>query len=360
MLVLFFILKAVIILAIFSIIIIVHELGHFIAAKRLGVKVERFALGFGKKIFGVKKGETEYAINLIPLGGYVKLAGEDPYERKGAPYEFYSKPISSRLGILLLGPLSNYLFAYLLLVILYTMGIPSVTSHIGMVLESAPAYKAGIKTGDKIISIDEKPVGFWDEVLSIIRSDKDARALNIKVERNNVFLCFLVKPEIITTENIFKQKVTFIGIGIGPSENIVMLKSNPVKSLYLASRHVWFFTVTTYKGIWFLVTGAMPIKDNIGGPIRIIDALGKAINAGPVETIHFLAIINLALAIFNLLPFPILDGGHILFLGIEKLRGKPLSVKTQEIITQTALVLLIAFFLYVSYYDVRVVTNLKK
>ncbi len=111
-LVLGILLKALIILAVFSVLIIVHEAGHFFAAKKSGVKVERFALGFGKKIFGIKKGETEYLLNIIPLGGYVKLAGEDPYERKGKVDEFYSKPIKSRLGILLSGPLFNYIFAF--------------------------------------------------------------------------------------------------------------------------------------------------------------------------------------------------------------------------------------------------------
>ncbi len=353
-------LKALIILAIFSILIIVHEAGHFFAAKKSGVKVERFALGFGKKIFAAKLGDTEYLINIIPLGGYVKLAGEDPYERKGKVDEFYSKPIKSRLGILLSGSLSNYIFAFLVLVVLYMIGKPALTNKVGMVLEGSPAKTAGIRADDKIVSIDNQPVKHWDELVRIIRADKDAKGLDIKIKRDEKSFNINVVPRVISAENIFKQKINFVGIGIAPSEEVIILKSHPLKSFDLAARHVWFFTVATYRGLWLLITGAMPIKENIGGPIRIIDMLAKAIKYGWYSVMSMIATISLALAIFNLLPFPILDGGHILFLGIEKLRGKPLSAKTQEIITQTALVLLIAFVLYVSYYDVRIVANLKK
>ncbi len=359
-LVLGILLKALIILAVFSVLIIVHEAGHFFAAKKSGVKVERFALGFGKKIFGIKKGETEYLLNIIPLGGYVKLAGEDPYERKGKVDEFYSKPIKARLGILLSGPLFNYIFALLILVVLYMIGKPALTNQVGMVLEGSPAEAAGIKARDKIVSIDKEPVKHWDELVKIIRADEDARPLDIKIKRNEKFFNIKVIPRVISAENIFKQNINFVGIGIAPSEEVIILKSHPLESFDLAARHVWFFTVATYRGLWLLITGAMPIKENIGGPIRIIDMLAKAIQYGWYSVMSMMATISLALAIFNLLPFPILDGGHILFLGIEKLRGKPLSTKTQEIVTQAAFVLLVAFVLYVSYYDVRAVANLKK
>ena len=353
-------LKAIIILAIFSVLIIVHEAGHFFAALKAGVKVERFALGFGKKIFSIKKGKTEYAVNIIPLGGYVKLAGENPYERKGEEDEFYSKPVRSRFGIIVAGPVANYLLAFFILVGLYMAGMPTLTSEIGRVIESSPALSAGLKSGDKIIAIDNKEVNHWQEVVEIIRADKEALPLAIQIKRGTKTINMQVTPRVITAENIFKQKQEFVGIGIAPSEKIIMLKTNPFNSFNLAARHVWFFTAATYKGIWLLVTGAMPLKENVGGPIRIISVISNAIRYGWYSVLSITATISLALAIFNLLPFPVLDGGHILFLGIEKLRRKPLSEKTQEAMTQIALFLLIAFFLYVSYYDVRAVTGLGK
>jgi len=353
-------LKALIILFIFSVLIIVHEAGHFFAAKRVGVRVERFALGFGKKLFAIKKGTTEYAVNLIPLGGFVKLAGENPYERKGEKDEFYSKPVRSRFAIIAAGPLANYLFAFFILIGLYTAGMPTLTSEVGHVLKPSPALDAGITDGDVIVSIDGKNVNYWDEVVKIIRSDKDALPLELTIDRGGNLIGIRVKPKVISAKNIFKQQQNFVGIGIAPSEKVVMLKTNPLKSFSLAARHIWFFTAATYKGIWLLVTGAMPLKENVGGPIRIISILGSAIQHGWYSVLSIMATISLALAIFNLLPFPILDGGHILFLGIEKLRRRPLSERTQEVITQVAFFLLIAFFLYVSYYDVCTVAGLGK
>lgn len=361
MLILTAIFTAIIIILVFSILIIVHEFGHFIAAKRAGVGVERFALGFGKKIIGIKKGETEYVVNIIPLGGYVKLVGEDPYERKGLKGEFYSKPIISRLGILLSGPVSNYIFAFLILLIIYMIGTPKLTSKVGMVMENSPAERAGMKRGDKIVFINEKSVKYWEEILRAIREDKEALPLDIGIERDRELVNVTVRPSVISTENIFRQKIEYVGIGIAPSEDVVILKSSPAKALISSTRHVWFFTVTTYKGIWLLLTGAIPLKENVGGPIRIVEILAKAVKYGPISVLNIMATISMALAIFNLLPFPVLDGGHILFLGVEKLRGKPLSIKTQEVITQGALILLIMFVLYVSYYDTMGwIRNLRK
>ena len=361
MLILSVLFSAVIIIIVFSVLILVHEWGHFISSKKLGVRVERFALGFGKKLFGIKKGETEYVVNLFPLGGYVKLAGDDPYEREGKKDEFYSKPALSRFLILLSGPLANYVFAFLILVFLYSIGTPMLTNQVGSVLKKSPAESAGMRMGDRILAIDERNVKYWDEIVKIIRADKEGLPLELTINRGKETFDITVTPSVLSAENIFKQKVSFVGIGIAPGENVEILKSNPAKSMILAGQHVWFFTAATYKGIWLLVTGAMPVKENVGGPIRIVETLAKAIKYGPISVLNIMATISLALAIFNLLPFPILDGGHMLFLIIEKIRRKPLNAKTQEIITNIALMLLIAFVLYVSYFDtVRVITGLKR
>ncbi|MDD5439461.1 MAG: RIP metalloprotease RseP [Candidatus Omnitrophica bacterium] len=351
----------VIIVAVFSVLILVHELGHFVTARRMGVRVERFALGFGKTLFSVKHGETEYAVNLFPLGGYVKLAGEDPYDRKGAADELCSQPVGKRFWIFANGSVANYLFGFLVLAVLYSFGVPTLTAEIGGILKGSPAETAGLKAGDTILSINKSKVDYWDEVTKIIREDKDALPLTVTFNRQGDRKELVIVPKVLSTENIFKQKTQFVGIGIAPGEKVVMVKSNPLKAVNLAAGHVWFFTTATYKGLWFLVTGAMPVKDNVGGPIRIIEILAKSIKYGVQSVLSLLATISMALAIFNMLPFPILDGGHVLFLVVEKIRKKPLSIKVQEQISNVALVLLIAFVLYVSYFDtVRVVTSLRK
>jgi len=361
MVVLSLVFNAIVVIFVFSVLILVHELGHFIFARLSGVRVEKFALGFGKKLFGVKKNDTEYLINLIPLGGFVKLAGEEPGERKGFDYELQTKSPIKRCGIFAAGSVFNYIFAFILFFFLYCLGTPTLTAKVGSVIPDYPAAKIGIKEGDKILSVNGKTLSYWDDVVKEIRADKNGAMLSIEVLRDGTEMNFKVMPSLINTENIFKQKVTFVGIGIGPGEEVIMLKSNPIKAVGLAAEHVWFFTVATYKGIWFLITGAMPIKENVGGPIRIVEVLTKTIQYGPLSVMSMMATISLALALFNLLPFPILDGGHILFLAIEKIRGKPLSVKTQDMITQVAFVLLMAFVVYVSYFDTaRVVMGLRK
>jgi len=361
MLILGAIFTGLIIVFILSILIIVHESGHFIAARCAGVRVEKFALGFGKKLFGIKRGNTEYAVNLIPFGGFVKMAGEDPDERKGGKDEFQSKPIRSRFFIVVSGAVFNYVFAFLLFIVIFFIGTPMPTSEIGGTLKASPAELAGLRKGDIITAIDGKTIKYWDELVKTIRADTGGLPLSLTIERGDRAINLNVAPKVIETQNIFKQKVKFVGIGIAQSENVVILKGNPTRAVSLAAKHVWFFTVTTYKGIWLLATGAMPVKENVGGPILIVEMLAKAVKYGPVSVLNMLATISLLLALFNLLPFPILDGGHILFLGIEKLRGRPLSPRTQEAVQNVALVLLIMFFLYVSYFDTaRVISNLTK
>ena len=353
-------LKILVVLGVFSAIVVAHEFGHFIAAKKQGIKVESFAVGFGKKLFSIKKGETEYRINLIPLGGYVKLAGEDPQDRKGKSDEFASKPVISRFWVIFSGPLFNYILAFFILLLLYAVGIPSLTTQVGTVLDNSPAKVAGIRTGDTILSINNNTVSDWNQMVREIRSNTDVSPIQIKLERNDRIRKIKVTPRILETKNIFKQEIKFVGIGIAPSEKYVILKNNPLRAFDMSLRHMYYFTVNTYKGLWFLITGAMPIKESVGGPIRIIDMLTKAVSHGWYSVLSLMATISMAIAIFNLLPFPILDGGHILFLIIEKIKGKPISPKTQEMIQQVALVLIIMFFLYVTYNDVRFLSNIKK
>jgi len=357
MVILGWIFSAVVVLLVFGALIIVHELGHFIAARVTGVRVERFAMGFGRKLFGVERGGTEYRINLFPIGGYVKLAGEDPSESTGSPDELYAKPPFARFWIFVSGALFNYILAFLLLIFLFSVGIPNATSTIGGVLENSPAKQAGIRKGDKILSIDGKEVKYWTEVLAVITSNTKALPMAIEIERDGK----IVDVEVAPMETGDGKKVGRKIIGIAPGTEIEVLKGNPIEAVGLAFREVKSFTVMTYKMIWFLVTRQVPVRGSVGGPISIVELLARAVKYGPVLVIDIMARISLALAIFNLLPFPILDGGHVLFLIIEKLRGRPLSIKAQEMVTQVALVLLISFVLYVSYLDTaRIVQNLGK
>ncbi|MGB2705598.1 MAG: M50 family metallopeptidase [Candidatus Omnitrophota bacterium] len=339
--------------AVFSILIIVHELGHMFAAKKSGVKVEIFSLGFGKKIFGVKKGDTEYIISIFPFGGYVKLAGDNPAERKGTPDEFLSKSPLKRFFVIVAGPLTNYIFAFFLFAAIFVIGSPSLTTRVGRLLGGYPAAKSGIKVDDLIFEIDGKKVKYWGDLVEIIQKDTEGIPLDFRVKRLRRVINFKIAPKIVRTKNIFGQETTVGMIGIAPREEIVFVRHNLAEAAFLGGHRLIMLTGLTYKGLWLLITGGLPVKESVMGPIGIAFLIGEAAKLGLVHLLIIMAHINIALAVFNLLPFPILDGGHILFLGIEKLRGKPLSARTQETISQVALYLLIALALFVSWNDIN-------
>jgi len=339
-------------LAVFSILIIVHELGHMLVAKKMGVRVERFSLGFGKKLFGVKFGDTEYVISAFPLGGYVKMAGDNPSELKGAPDEFLSQPPIKRSLIILGGPVTNYFFALILFIIIFIFGVPSLTTVVGRTIPDYPAIKSGIKEGDVIFEIGGKKVKYWDDLVQIVQKDTEGRALLFRVERGDETLDFRLTPKVIKAKNIFGQETKIGMIGVAPREEMIFVKHNLFEATYLGAKRLVDLTAVTYKGLWLLITGGLPVKESVSGPIGIAFLIGKAAKLGFIYLLIIMAHINIALAVFNLLPFPILDGGHIMFLAIEKLRKKPVSVKTQEIIGQVALYVLVAFALFVSWNDV--------
>ena len=355
------ILSALAVVFVFGTLIFVHELGHFFFARLFKVRVEKFALGFGKNLWNVKKGDTEYKLNLIPLGGYCKLAGEDPTEKTGKSDELQSLPPGKRFWVFLGGSLFNYIFAFLLLVMIYCFGSPKMTNVIGETLPGSPAQKVGIKAGDKVIAINNNPTQYWDDVLIQIRKNASENPMDIKILRGQMTVDLKIVPAEIQGIDVFKKKKKILGLGIAPSGETILVKNNPLKAVVFASEHVWFFTKTTYKGLWYMITGQMPVKDNVGGPIRIIQILSKTVQYGIVSVIGMMATISMALAIFNMLPFPVLDGGHVVFCLIEKIRKKPLSVKSMDVMANTAWILLLSFVIYVSYFDARrVVKNVQE
>ncbi|MEE9500303.1 MAG: RIP metalloprotease RseP [Candidatus Omnitrophota bacterium] len=341
-----------IVLVVFSILIIVHELGHMFMAKKVGVKVERFSLGFGKKLFGIKKGDTEYIVSMFPFGGYVKMAGDNPAELKGTPEEFFSKSPLKRFLIIAGGPVTNYIFAFLLFTAIFVIGTPSLTTRVGKLLPDYPARESGIKVNDLIFEIDGKSVEYWSDLVNIVQKSTSGALLRFKIKRDAKILNFRIAPRVIKTKNIFGQETTIGMIGISPKEKIIFVKHNLFQGISLGAERLIMLTKLTYRGLWLLITGGLPVRESVTGPIGIAFLIGEAAKLGFVYLLMIMAHINIALAVFNLLPFPILDGGHILFLAIEKLRGKPVSPRTQEAISQVALYLLIALALFISWNDI--------
>lgn len=333
-----------------GVLIIVHEFGHFFVAKKTGVRVEKFSIGFGPRIFGIKKGETEYTVSLIPLGGYVKMAGET-YEDdiKGEKWEFLSQPPGRRFNIVIAGPLLNYLLAFLIFGMIFIIGAPVLSAKIGDVLEDYPAKKSGIKAGDRILTVDGRPVKYWEDLTNILHKKFD-RDVALSVERGDRQFDITIRTKTKEAKNIFGQNIKIALIGITPSDEILTLRYNPARAFYEGAKKLMILTGLTYKGLWMIITGAMSPKE-LSGPIGIYVITGKAAQLGFVYFINILAVISFNLALLNLLPLPILDGGHILFLVIEKLRRKPLSMRTQEIITKLGFAFIVLLMVAVSYND---------
>lgn len=344
-------LTTLIVVLIFSILIIVHEFGHFIAAKKAGVRVEKFSLGFGPQLFKKKNQDTEYSVSAIPLGGYVKLSGDNLEEFKGENYEYFSKPVSRRFWIVFSGPLLNYLLGFIVFWAIFFMGYPTLTNKVGGLLDGFGAKDAGIEVGDQIIAIDGKKVENWEELQKIIYSQKDTLKADLSVLRQGKEYTIAVELKQKEIEGQLGQKENVGLLGITPEEEFIIVKHGFTESFFLSINKTLDLTSMTYKALWRMLSGKLSMRDSVTGPLGIFYITSKVARMGLIAVLHLVAILNISLAIFNLLPLPILDGGHILFLIVEKARGKTLSIKVERIINQIGLTLIVGFALFVTYND---------
>jgi regulator of sigma E protease len=339
-------------LFILSILIIVHESGHFFAAKSVGVKVEKFSLGFGPQLLKKKKNETEYSISAIPLGGYVKLAGDNLEEYKGLKFEYYSKSLSDRFKIVFSGPLLNYIMGFVCFWIVLVLGYPMLTTKVGGLIEGFGAQKAGLEAGDKILSVDGKKVDYWEDLQKVIQSKSASDKVKLLVLRENKELAVTVSIQEKQLDDQLGQKRNVGLLGITPFDQIVKVRYGPLESFKRSIEKTWELTVMTYKALWRMITGKLSIKESVAGPLGILYITSKAASFGVTAVIHLIAVLSVSLAIFNLLPFPVLDGGHILFLIIEKIRRKALSIKTERIVTQIGFSVILSIAILVTYNDI--------
>lgn len=334
-------------LIILGVLIVVHEWGHFISARMLGIRVETFSIGFGKKIFSKRSKGTEFMISAIPLGGYVKLAGDERSACKGDPDEFFSHSVWHRAIVIAMGPIVNIFFAYLCFVFLFAVtGYPILGNRIGEVMPDYPAYQAGFQAGDAVVQINDEPVKRWVDLQQAVLLSK-GKALDFVVERNGKELAI---NEVIPVNEDFQEQ------GIDKSYPVVGLKPELKKygifrSLREAGRELWDIIKLTAVTLYKVITGQESAKDKLAGPIRIFDVIKDATTMGLAYLIFILAVISANLAFFNLLPIPILDGGHLLFLMIEGIRQKPLSEKVEEGFLKVGASLLICLAVFVFYND---------
>lgn len=340
----------VIFVIVLSVLIIVHEFGHFLTARSLGVKVERFSVGFGPKLWSKVHRGTEFMVCAVPLGGYVKMAGDERSQAQGLPEEYYSKSPGHRSLIVLMGPIVNYVLAYLCLCLVFMLGYPTLSNKVGEVLEGYPAAVAGLQAGDRIVEIDSQKMDNWEDVKNYIARSPGS-PLNVTVEREGSRLIRTVTPQMDVLENIFGQQEKVPVVGIKPEEKIVTSQYGPGESIAKGGEKLWEITSLTYKALYRIITGAMSAKDAVTGPIGIFYIVREAATMGFSHLLYIVGIISASLAIFNLLPFPILDGGHVVLLAVEKIRGRSLPEKVEENIARIGVSLLVCLALFVFYWD---------
>jgi regulator of sigma E protease len=340
----------VIFIVVLSVLIVVHEWGHFITAKKLGVDVQEFSLGFGPTLFSKVFNGTNYLIKAIPLGGYVKMAGDERSNCKGLSTEFFSKSPGHRSLVVLNGPVVNFVLAYVCLVFVFILGYPDLSTKVGEVKENYPAYHAGLLVGDEVVAIDGEKIYGWSELQKAV-AESENESLSLDVIREGKTFGIALQPRVDQLENIFGQVQQRKIIGIGPKEEVVTFKFKVGESFVKAFQKMVEITVLTYKSLYFMLTGAMSPKESMTGPVGIFYIISSAAAMGFSHLLYIVGVISASLAIFNLLPVIPLDGGHLLLFGIEKIRGKALSAKTDEYLTRIGFGLFIMLAVFVFYND---------
>jgi regulator of sigma E protease len=342
-----------------GILIFVHELGHFLVAKWLGVGVLKFSLGFGPRVIGKHIGETEYRISAIPLGGYVKLLGEAddeellPEEEKRA---FQNQSVYRRMAIVIAGPLFNFLLAIIVFSVIYTIGVPTLTTRVGDVQEGSAAFTAGIKKDDMVVSINGKRVLYWSDMAEMIQNSR-GNDLQITVERNSTLKDLTVTPEVVKGKNIFGEEIDFHKIGVVSSAETVIVRLNPFRAVFEGAEQAWWFTKLTCISIVKIVQRVIS-PSTLGGPIMIAKMSGEYAQQGIIPFLFFMSVLSINLGVLNLLPIPILDGGHLLFYFIEIVTGKEITVTWREKAQQVGFFFLIMLMIFVFYNDImRIVGN---
>lgn len=337
-----------------GVLIFIHELGHFLAARKLGVTVLRFSLGFGPRVVGFQRGETDYCLSLVPLGGYVKMLGEDREEEIEASdreRSFSHQSVKKRLAIVLAGPLANVVLGVVLFTVVFAVyGLPRLNTEIGTVAADSPAARAGLQPKDKVLEINGRGLQSWDDLSQTIQRE-GLKPLEIVVERAGQRLSFHVTPEVREVKNIFGEPLQRPVIGITASGSFEVEKVHPFMAVFYSLKQTWSLTKLFFLTIVKLIQRVLPME-TLGGPILIAQMAGQQAQEGLMNFLHFMGLISINLAVLNLLPIPVLDGGHVFFFVIEAVRRRPLSVRQLEMAQKVGMAVLIALMVFVFYNDI--------
>jgi len=353
-----------------TVVVFVHEFGHFYIARRNGVRCQAFSIGFGPELFGyTDKHGTRWKFSLIPLGGYVKMFGEaetmqaveggkegeevprelTPEERK---VSFKHKSVGQRAAIVFAGPAINFLFAILIFFVMFmTVGRPVTEPIIGQVVEGSAAAEAGLLSADRVISIDGQIVERFEDIRGIVPLSNGG-PMNLLVNRDGQEMTISVTPRMSEQEDVFGNPQKRYVLGIAPSgETRRTVTTNPIEAMSIAVGQTYEVVEGTFIAMGQIIAGTRGTED-LGGPIRIAKYSGQAAKTGWVGFISFVAILSINLGLINLFPVPMLDGGHLLFYAIEAVRGGPLSERAQEWGLRVGLALVGALMIFVTWNDI--------
>jgi regulator of sigma E protease len=342
--------------------IFVHELGHYLVGRWFGVKAETFSIGFGREIGGwTDKRGTRWKLGWLPLGGYVKFAGDmNPASQPSdewlkLPAEeraqtFQAKPVWQRFLIVLAGPVTNFLVAILVLAgFNQVYGVGRTPAVVGTVVAGSAAAEAGIRSGDRIVEIDGDPIGRFEEIAQAVVLHPD-EPLSVRLVRGDGEILVVARPKATVERDRFGNEFRKGFLGVGPTSDMVIERVSPIGAVSAALDQTWFVVTTTVEGLGQIITGRRSVKE-LGGPLKIAKFSGEQASMGMLAFLHFLAVISINLGFINLLPIPMLDGGHLLFYLVEGIRRKPLRPEAQEWAFRTGLAALLALMIFVTFND---------
>ncbi len=344
-------------IVVLGVLIFVHELGHFLFAKLFGVRVLKFSVGFGNRIIGKKWGDTEYQISAFPLGGYVKMYGEqagDDVAEVDEEVSFSHKKVWQRFGIVFGGPLFNLLFAVFIFLCMFAFaGLPRPVDStlISQVSPGSVAEKVGLQAGDVILSIDDRQTDSWIQVSDMIR-DSGGQEVQLVVDRAGETLTFKASPAMEKVKNLFGEEVgeRFM-LGISRSDEVEYEKVPLIEAVKASFIQTWSLIYLTIMGIVKIFQQVVPASE-LGGPIRIAEIAGQQMEAGWMNLLYFMGLLSVNLGVLNLLPIPVLDGGHLVFLSLEAIRRRPLSEQSMIRAQKVGIALLGSLMVFVFYNDI--------
>lgn len=327
---------------VFGILVTVHEFGHFITAKLTGMRVEEFSIGFGPKVYQQQDGETLYSLRMLPLGGYNKIAGMDPDDPEDPERGFNSKPVASRMLVILAGSLMNFVLPVLIffgLFLAFGMDVPENKPVLGQIIEGYPAEQSGLKEGDRILSINGKPVHEWMDIRNNI-ADSGMQPIPFEIQRDTEKLTITVTPGVNP-----ETGKPFIGV-VSSLKNV---RLSPVQATVASVTATKNIIKNMYASLYRMVTGKT--KAEFSGPVGVAKMAGEVAHKGFDRLMQFTAMLSLNLAIINLLPLPALDGGHFVILLIEALTGHKLGKTAMQNIQKVGVAMILALTIFATFKD---------